>query len=528
MNDHDLLERLDQRADTAAADLNAVAASRPTPGFDPTGVRLTPVTTVGRRWLTRPLVGIAAAAVLLAGAGAWWVAVENDGTPDPADTPESPVTVEPRPFVATELPAGLVMKAAFDGRSGDEDVIALGPATVYGPSDTEPNLLVYVLGEWRGGQLGGEGVERFEVDGRTAYATELAVGGGGAQVTVPIDYDRAIVLGSPSLGRDELARLATRTTVEDLRATVPDDALPEGWRSLLVEPDAMGMFSPLSSFGPGPLTGPWSVYSAGDNGETIAELGSVAGGEAKMYAPTLFAERFEDATVRGHPALVVEYPETSDYRVVVVTWSEKPGELVRLSGVGLSVGEMLSIAEGVRPVSAAEFTDLVERSKLGGLDADPADTVGEGRFADGSRWVLRQGTDGSTPSPELNVAITDDTGGSSSQSSSGSSSGSESGRGLVAVTTVEYEDRTFAAGFVTDDVVAVELRQPDGSVLGDAEVVTGAGHTGWVTELTVPATVAVALDANGNEVGRTTLTRSGNILDGRAAVTTPATEVPGS
>ena len=247
-----------------------------------------------------------------------------------------------------------------------------------------------------------------------------------------------------------------------------------------------------------------------------------------MFAATLFAERFEEATVRGRRALVIEYSRTSDFRAVTVTWLEKPGELLRLSGVGLSIEELLSIAEGVRPVSAAEFTDLVERSKPGGLDADPADTVGEGQFPDGSRWVLRQGTDGSTPSPELNVAITDDTGGSSSQSSSGSSSGSESGRGLVAVTTVEYEDRTFAAGFVTDDVVAVELRQPDGSVLGNALVVTGAGHTGWVTELDVPATVAVALDANGNEVGRTTLTRSGNILDGRAAVTTPATEVPGS
>ena len=93
------------------------------------------------------------------------------------------------------------------------------------------------------------------------------------------------------------------------------------------------------------------------------------------------------------------------------------------------------------------------------------------------------------------------------------------------MTTIEDEDRTFAAGFVSDDVVAVELRRPDGSVLGNAEIVTGAGHTGWVTELTLPTTVAVALDADGDEVARKTWTNSGNPVDDSSAVTEPATEV---
>ncbi len=527
MNEHELLERLDERATAAAADLHSAAAARPIPEFDAEHVLLTPLATTGRRRLTRPLVGIAAAAVLVAGAGVLWMAVRDGSTPDPAEMPETPATVEPRPFVATKLPEGMSMVGAFDDAQVGDDAALFGPATIYGPSDTEPGLIVYVLGEWSGVDVQ-DGLERFEVDGRQAYVSEVSVGGGGTMVILPLDDDRAVIAGGPSLSRGELAELATRTAVDDLRATVPEDALPDGWRPLLVEPDAMGLMSPLWSLRAASTSGAWSVYSTGDDGEMLAQLGSVVGGEARMFAATLFAERFEEATVRGRRALVIEYSRTSDFRAVTVTWLEKPGELLRLSGVGLSIEELLSMAEGVEPVSDDEFADLVERSKLGGLDADPALTVGEGRFDDGSRWVLRQGTDGSTPSPELNVAIADDTGGSSSQSSSGSSSGSESGRGLVAVTTVEYEDRTFAAGFVTDGVVAVELRQPDGSVLGNAEVVTGAGHTGWVTELTVPATVAVALDANGNEVGRTTLTRSGNIIDGRAAVTTPATEVPGS
>ncbi|MDQ3391442.1 MAG: hypothetical protein M3508_08920 [Actinomycetota bacterium] len=525
MNEHELLERLDERAASAAADLRAAAARRPIPEFDTEGVRLTRLPEQSWRRFTRPLVGIAAAVVLLAGAGGWWVAVRDDSAPDQTNTPETPTPVEPRPFVATELPDGMAMRKAFADRPADDNASPVGPGTIYGPAETEPGLVVFVVGEWSSDEEV-NGLERIEVDGREAYVVKPSAGGGGTQVIVPVDGDRAVFAGGPSLSRDDLVRLATRTIVDDLRATVPDDALPDGWHPLLVEPDAGGLISPFL-FGGGSVNGSGTVYYM-EGGEDFTMLGSVAGDQARMFAATMFAGQVEEVTIRGHRALVMKYAETSDSRVVTVIWLEKPGELVGLSGVGLSVGEMLSIAEGVRPVSAAEFTDLVERSKLGGLDADPADTVGEGQFPDGSRWVLRQGTDGSTPSPELNVAITDDTGGSSSQSSSGSSSGSESGRGLVAVTTVEYEDRTFAAGFVTDDVVAVELRQPDGSVLGNAEVVTGAGHTGWVTELTVPATVAVALDANGNEVGRTTLTRSGNILDGRAAVTTPATEVPGS
>jgi|GEM_PF-4890060 len=527
MNEHELLERLDERAASAAADLRAAAARRPIPEFDTEGVRLTRLPEQSRRRFTRPLVGIAAAVVLLAGAGGWWVAVRDDSAPDQTNTPETPTPVEPRPFVATELPDGMTMTDAFEGRPADFDQPPIGPATVYGPADTEPGLLVLVLGDWSGGDAV-DGLERFEVDGREAYVYGPSAGVG-TQVVVPIGGDRAVVAGGPEFSRDELARLATRTVVDDLRSAVPDDALPDGWRALLVEPDPMALVSPLASFGRGFGTGPWTIYSL-EGGEDFTMLGSVAGGEPTLFAATLFAERVEETTVRGHRALVVHFPTpvgagSSGFDVLMVTWSERPGELIRLSGIEESEDELLSIAEGVRPVSADEFADLAERSALGELDADPADTVGEGTFADGSRWVLRRSDDGEFPELSVLVAVGSDDMFSESSSSS-SSSGTDAEHGFIAVTTVEQDDRTFAAGFVSDDVVAVKLlRLPDRSDAGNAEIATGAGHTGWVAELDAPTIVAVAVDANGDEVARTTLTRSDSSIRGESESVPYTTEM---
>ncbi|CAN5510323.1 hypothetical protein BH18ACT3_BH18ACT3_18630 [soil metagenome] len=528
MNEHELLERLDERAAAAAADLRAAAARRPIPEFDTEGVRLTRLPDQSRRRFTRPLVGIAAAVVLLAGAGGWWVAMRDDSAPDQTNTPETPTPVEPRPFVATELPDGMMLTDAFEGRPLDSDQPPVGPATVYGAADAEPGLVVVVLGDWSRGDAA-DGAERFEVDGHEAYVYPLSTGVG-TQVIVPIDGGRAVVAGGPELNREELARLAMRTAVDDLRSAVPDDALPDGWRTLLVEPDPMALISPLASFGSGFGGGPWTIYSL-EGGEDFTMLGSVAGGEARMFAATLFAERVEETTVRGHRALVAHFPTPvgagapSGFDVLMVTWSERPGELIRLSGIEESEEELLSIAEGVRPVSADEFADLVERSALGELDADPADTVGEGTFADGSRWVLRRSDDGEFPELSVLVAVGSDDMFSESSSSS-SISGTDAEHGFIAVTTVEQDDRTFAAGFVSDDVVAVKLlRLPDRSDAGNAEIATGAGHTGWVAELDAPTIVAVAVDANGDEVARTTLTRSDSSIRGESESVPYTTEM---
>ncbi|MBA3983822.1 MAG: hypothetical protein H0X61_09885 [Acidimicrobiia bacterium] len=79
---------------------------------------------------------------------------------------------------------------------------------------------------------------------------------------------------------------------------------------------------------------------------------------------------------------------------------------------------------------------------------------------------------------------------------------------------------------MSDDVVAVKLlRLPDRSDAGNAEIATGAGHTGWVAELDAPTIVAVAVDANGDEVARTTLTRSDSSIRGESESVPYTTEM---
>src|SRR5690606_8730533 len=77
----------------------------------------------------------------------------------------------------------------------------------------------------------------------------------------------------------------------------------------------------------------------------------------------------------------------------VVRWTERPGEMLSLSGLGLTREELLAAAETLQPVDPTRWRELLEATALGDLhvyDGDrPSVEMGRGRFADGTAWVLR-------------------------------------------------------------------------------------------------------------------------------------------
>jgi hypothetical protein len=227
----------------------------------------------------------------------------------------------------------------------------------------------------------------------------------------------------------------------------------------------------------------------------------------------------DEVTVRGHQALVARVdPGGGDTDAWVVSWAERPGEVVRVTGIGISRAETLAVAEGVSAADDAEWADLVEQTLLGDLrtDLSEMEELGRGRFADGTAWVLRlrpatSGPKGeSSASLDLSVAIAGDGDTSSSFSSVGTAIDGPGGETpappTFSATTVRRQaGRAFGAGLLTDRVTVVEVVQADGRTRWLAEIVRANGVVAWVAEIPADATELVARDATGAEVGRETI-----------------------
>lgn len=274
-----------------------------------------------------------------------------------------------------------------------------------------------------------------------------------------------------------------------------------------------------------------------------------------MQAIRLWSDTVSETTVRGHAALVTSevfpgLPTDQGTNIRrVVTWLERPGELLRVSGFGVTQVELETLAKGVRPVANKEWASLVERTELGefndAANGEKSTGVGTGRFADGTAWRLaaeESGSAGGTDpqpfvTPRLSVALggdSDSSSGTSSSSGASSGSGAASGSGqsdaaFLSNQTLDKGGRHFAAGIVGRSVATVELRRPDGSVIGTAAIIDGGGYRGWVAELIEDPTVVVAHAVDGRELDRITFSDlNGNESPQISEGATPTTVVNGN
>jgi len=528
MNDQDDLRHLDQRADAAVTDLRHQAEARPRPAFDPDRLPSIeapgPAGTDHRR--TRAVIAVAAALVLVVGGVAWWTARPDGGDPSPVTSTGSGI----RPFVATDLPDGFTIAGAGQYDQGDQSSSmsasdADGRLTMYGPAVSDPRLGIAFIEDFTTEGLG-EGAEKITIAGRTAYALDGR--GLGVRAVILPKSSGAILLTSPSLERSDLVRLAPLVTVHDGDAAVAESDLPAGWHEVGVEPSIASLTSPFGAMSTGTGSGRFAVYTKGDQYALIS-ISVTEGDQSHLYAPALMLTDTEPAEVNGHPAIAgtpqrVQSTTSAGKGPVegaFVSWMPKPGELIRVTSYGITRAELLEVAAAMRPADPAEWKDLIERSQLGEFDSarnDGSEVMGSGTFDSGIRWVLRftPGAKGDAASTSLTVSLSGDSTSGSSGSSSGQ--GTEIGSDGEPVATnpfqgtevLQQDGHVFASGLLGDSVKTVELRREDGSKVGDATIVEKFGRRAFVAETSEAVTVAVALDADGKELGRTDVGGAGS------------------
>lgn len=539
MSAHDL-DRLDERAAAAASDVRRRAGDRPRPTFDPraaaTPEALAPATALRGRGRSPQVLAAAAAIVAVLLGAALWASGRDGADEDPTDV----VTTEVRPYRATELPEGLVLAGAgeVDASAAAEAAQAssFGPLELYGPSLDEPGLGASWFGDDEVGVDAGEVVA--ERDGREVR--RLATDGALPPAVAIADPRRGwIVLVSPTLADDELAAVALAASSADGRVTIPSDALPDGWRPLGA--DARGLLGILPTVLRGDTTAAVraTYYASADAGEiTGATEGQGSAGDAEGEAPEpqlpsdlrsititaspgdevavaaarLRVPEVTDLQVRGHVAVASSVAlDGSGPAFRSLTWLERPGEVLTVTGVGLELDELRSVAESIEPIPAGEWRDLIARSQLGDLPGSGSEQgveLARGQFDDGTVWILRDtAEEGQAPSIDLQVALAGDSSSSSSGSSS-SVSGAPDGPPLRSLEVEEISDRRFAAGLVDPRVVRVEVRAADGTVLAEAPATAGTDGRadGWfVLEVPADGTELVLLDEAGVVLGATGL-----------------------
>ncbi|MEZ5181655.1 MAG: hypothetical protein R2702_07255 [Acidimicrobiales bacterium] len=455
-------------------------------------------------------------------------------------------TTQVRPFRATDVPAGLEVAGAAEV-DGDGDVVGLAsPLVLFGPSARDPRLGV----TWFDGETlsPDDGGRTIEVDGREV--TVLDTGGVIAPtVAVAAPGGGWFAAIGATLEVDELAQIAVAATGGADGVVVDAADLPDGWRRLGEDPSGLFGASAVGALrgaaGPGLRAVLYATPGGGSSSSSSSSASSdrsdasddqtapepvlptpirtltvtsTPGDELALDAARVTAPEVEELTVRGHRALLVEVEiaDTSDdpgspVSSVAVSWLEAPGELVSVSGFGVDRDEVLRAAESVEPIPAGEWRDLVSRSQLGdlpgGAEGSEGEEIARGELADGTAWILRDSTpEAEHPSVQLQVALAADT--VSSFGGVGSALGSGSEAALVSFELQEISDRRFAAGGVSDEVAAVEVRTASGEVLDrpDLTALAEIGRGSWfVLEVPADATELVLLDADGATVDATDL-----------------------
>lgn len=505
MSNEHLLHDLDRRAASASRDLRARAEARVIPPFkDDLAVTLAAPSTMGSR-SHRPLLSIAAALLLVVGAAVWFSVGGGDDETSRANTVDAP-----RPFEATDLPEGL-QAAYFASPVRDSgEALSSGPLALFGTSTERPELgLVYLPG-FDPAEL--EGLAPVDFGKRTAY--DVGTYGLGQNTLIVPEGGGAVAVLAPSLSRDDVRGIISGFVLDDETVTVPDRDLPDGWHFLGSEPRGFDVVSPTAALSRGATSSYFAMYAGAERATLTVRSGP--GSELTVAAVGLLSTDVRALTVRGQPGVLTRTPvdpSNPTETLLTLAWMESPGEVIQVSGVGVSDEELLVFAEGLRPVERAAWADLVRRSDLGEFQPydDLVDGVsyrelGSGQFLDGTAWRLEVGTgpdlESDSASTRLHVAVEDN---GSGQSSGSSTSGSpDPDQAFVSTETLDRGGRHFASGLIGDTVDTVQLRRPDGSLISRTELVEADGYRAWVGELTEDPTVVVALDAAGEELDRVT------------------------
>lgn len=536
----DQLRQLDARGRRASVDLTGRAAARPMPAFDPESPTIAALP--GSRSTTRHR-ALAAAAVVLVVAAIGGLLIAQRGGDEGNDKAEV-ISGKPRPFVAGDLPTGFALAGAGeitgDDRASDQGgIMAGGPVTLYGPTADEPRLAITAL---PAGQRWADDGGTPEVDlghGRTGYRYDGM--GLGKHVWLVFDGDRALMITTPTLDDEQMRKLASEASASTSgQIDLHDFDLPDGWDEIGRYDDSFNLENPLLSTTDPSAVGNYVMYTKGFTGSSSSGtssgdgssaagtepsvddistlmVSSTPGEELQVWAAAAAADASVRTTVRGHDALItttqVGRNGADGASIRTVAWIERPGELIRVSGTGFSEKDLLATAAGVEPVGAAEWDDLIERSQLGEFDpantGDPAPVkVGEGRFPDGTRWLLGASAseDPDDPDPTARFSVTvAHPGDSSSNSGIASQEGGVNGHAVLSTEIVESGGGTFAGSLVGPAVTRIELQDRKGDVMAEPEIVEGNGYRGFAAVLTTDALDLVAFAADGTELSRTRL-----------------------
>lgn len=502
---------LDTRAANAAGNLREVAARRPVPTFEPGRLPApAPAAEPGRS--PARMLAVAAVVVLVAGVvgGAAVLRRDDGGAPDRLTAEQ---VDPPRPHVAGWLPDGWESLGTWSIEPGEEETSLLADFQVLGTDGTP----VVAIGM-------GPGIESFtddedaststrqervEVDGREVWRVTTPFAGDSTWSVVAAG-DRSIVVIAPTLDDEERDRLAAGAAWDGSTLTLPEAA--EDWEHLLTLDDAMAAM-PIALyrqqvFGAVAYQASYALPPAVTDEAMTGVSITTAGVVSDTTAVTrLFAPASRMIEVRGHDAAVGTFEEAgTTFRFV--TWQERPGEKITVTGSDVTEEELLRIAEDVRPADRTTWDGLELDTRLGRFNQhlDPGVRVvelGTGETADGVAWRLVNKVPDGTAEPlstglELFVAMD----GGRSLGMEGFSADSSSPFTESIVTGVDDDRLLLAAGLVVDEVAAVRIERPDGGVIAESDLLEAEGHRAWVAEVPPEGIVVVALDGAGAELDR--------------------------
>lgn len=512
MTDPHTIDQLDERGRAAGLDLLRHADRRPRPTFDPD--LAVDVPSAGRRHRSldrRPLLAVASVAAVVAAlvGAALWAGGRDDG----GQTPAAQLTSDTiRPYLPTALPDGLELAGVAElGVPGSADAVpGVGALHAFGPAADDPRLGVLVMADPLD-----DDAPTIAVGDRTGRLHDLdgAEFGPILEVATSADGPHLWFVG-PGLSTDDLVALATATTLDGYTPVIGETALPDGWERQGAVAAGMEAISPIAGMRAGASDHVLLAQHEGSESGRALLVG-VSSQVDLVDAQRLFLADTAEVEVRGHRAVVGRWNLGGDAdEMWVARWVERPGEVLTVSGIGLSLDEVLAAAESLEPVEPTRWAELVEATALGDLGRGPIDgtgvELGRGQFADGTAWVLRLSAPGSgggglDGTLELDVAITGDSSSSSGSLSSVGTAVDEGGnpveqpdRVFGTLTTLEKGGRAFATGLVRSDVTRVEVYDQSGAPLATpATLVTAEGHTAWVVELDGTTTSIAAFGEGG-------------------------------